>query len=88
MVKNPTRAADSPLAGHLRMLQGTVTGAEAGSNGAVFLSSGLLTAAWVEFMHMGNAAQICLSPPRPTGSGQITHISDCLASKSRSKRVQ
>lgn len=42
MVKNPTRAADSLLAGHLRMLRGTVTGAQDGSNGAVFLSSGLL----------------------------------------------
>lgn len=32
MAKNPTQADDSPLAGHLRMLQGAVTAAEAGSN--------------------------------------------------------
>lgn len=36
MAKNPTQADDSPLAGHLRMLKGSVTAAEAGGNLCAF----------------------------------------------------
>lgn len=36
MAKNPTQADASPLAGHLRMLKGAVTAAEAGSNSRCF----------------------------------------------------
>lgn len=92
MAKNPTRADDSPRAGHPRMLEGALLRLRPVVACAVspLSSSGLLTVAWVEFMHMDNAVPLsALSPPcfpLPIRSGQIKHISDRLEGKSRHEK--